>query len=65
MDIPKKIYAEIVGGPFCGMQIEMGKEGFKKEIFMPFNQKFHFYKLRENIDLQPISFYDYSGQKPM
>jgi hypothetical protein len=59
----QKIYAEIVGGPFCGTQIQMGKEGFKKEVVMPFNQKFHLYKLRENKNLQSSSYYDYVGQK--
>ena len=62
-DMFKDVSAEVVGGPLCGTKIPIGDKGFKSKIIMAHVNKFHWYELRENKELNDKTFYDYVGKK--
>ena len=62
-DMFKEISAEVVGGPLCGTNIQIGDKGFKSKIIMTHMNKFYWYALRENKELNDKTFYDYVGKK--
>jgi len=53
------IFADVVGGPFCGLKVKLGESGFKQEIVFAHGNSLYTYSLRENKELSEESFYDH------
>ena len=45
------VFAEVVGGPFCGSKVKLGESGFKQEIVFTHGNSLYTYSLRDNKEL--------------